>query len=195
VAQASHATMIDLELRGRCDFQFLRPIQIDASGNINASLIGTLQEPRFRFHGLGLGDAIGVVGRICLYVTEHTPRVFTPTLAFRTGLGHGRGAEIRKAVGLGGRGPAAVVTPLGVLDFDTPDRTARLRATFPGVTPEQVQEQTGFELRLDDAVPFDPPSERELTALAEIDPHRMRRMEFREWRGEVQAKLSERRVA
>jgi glutaconate CoA-transferase subunit B len=195
VASVSHATMIELELRGRCDFHFLRPIQIDRFGNINGSLIGTREQPRARFGGLGLGDVIGLVGRVCLYVTEHSPRVFPEELHFRTGLGHGEGARIREAIGLPGGGPVAVVTPLCVIDFDTPERTARLRSVFGGTTVDEVRERMGFELDVSTVAEHAPPTAEELALLEQIDPLRARRLEFREWRAETRARLAEGRLS
>ena len=39
-----------------------------------------------------------------------------------------------------------VVSNLGVFDFETPDRTMRLRSVHPGVTVDEVVAATGFEL-------------------------------------------------
>ena len=41
-----------------------------------------------------------------------------------------------------------VVTDLGILGFDETGRM-RVEALHPGVTPEQAQENTGFELLID----------------------------------------------
>ncbi len=49
-----------------------------------------------------------------------------------------------------------VVTNLAVLDFATPDHRMRLRSVHPGVTADEVQAATGFEL----VVPEDVPSTR-----------------------------------
>jgi acyl CoA:acetate/3-ketoacid CoA transferase beta subunit len=47
------------------------------------------------------------------------------------------------------KGTSAVITPLAVLDFETPDRRMRLRSIHPGQTVESVQAATGFELVVD----------------------------------------------
>ena len=51
-----------------------------------------------------------------------------------------------------------VISNLGVFDFETPDRTMRVRSLHPGVTIDEVAEATGFELlaphnRARDALP------------------------------------------
>ena len=46
-----------------------------------------------------------------------------------------------------------VVTPLAIMDFNTPDRRMRLRSVHPGHSVEEVQAQTGFTLAVDGTVP------------------------------------------
>jgi len=185
------AQIVDFELRGGGDFQFLRPAQIDRFGNVNTSLVGTLERPRYRFHGIAVADAMTIVDRVCLYVTEHTQRVFAEKLAYITGLGHPGGDAWRRDLDVPGGGPSVVVTPLAILDFDGPDRTMRLREVMAGVTVADVVANTGFELALaDDVVEVLPPTHQELTTLRRLDPLATRRLEFREWRDEARARLA-----
>jgi glutaconate CoA-transferase, subunit B len=187
----NQAQIMDFELRGGCDLQFLRPAQIDARGNVNVSLIGTLDRPLRRFHGIAVADAMTVVGRICLYVTEHTPRVFVERLDYLTGVGHAEADAWRVALGVPGGGPSLVVTPLGLMDFEGPARTMRLRALMPGVSAGDVRAATGFALELaEDLAEIEPPSGEELEALRRVDPLATRRLEFREWRAAAQERLA-----
>ena len=66
-------------------------------------------------------------------------------------------------------------TPLGVFDFvaDSPEtKTMRVVSLHPGVTMEEVQDKTGFDLIIPDNIPETAaPSELELTLIRdEIDP-------------------------
>lgn len=191
-ALISHQDILNHTLRGKTGFQFLRPIQIDRHGNVNVSVIGAIDAPRYRFHGIAVADAMVLVQRVCLYVTEHLPRVFPERLSFRTGTGHADGDRWRSRVGAPGGGPQTVITPLCVLDFETPDHTARLRSVHPGASVAQVVEQTGFKLVVPDEVPESaPPEDEELRILREIvDPLETRKMEFRQWRAEIQRRLA-----
>ena len=65
-----------------------------------------------------------------------------------------------------------VVSNLGVFDVGTPDGSMRLVSVHPGVTVEQVVENTAFELAVPSAVPETRlPSDEELSLIREsIDP-------------------------
>lgn len=193
----THYDILSWTLRGNCDFQFLRPIQIDRFGSVNVSVIGDPARPKYRFHGIAVADAMVLVRRVGLYVTEHDPRVFVDQLAFRTGTGHIEADAWRERVGAPGAGPVSVTTPLCVLDFDTPDRGARLRSLHPGVTVDEVVDATGFEIAIPDKVPESvPPSAEELRVLREVvDPLGTRKTEFKEWRADANARLAAARVA
>ena len=94
----------------------------------------------------------------------------------------GRRHRVRRRVRPGRRSSASasgrfheiryVVTNLAVLDFATPDHRLRLRSVHPGVTPDEVQDATGFDLVVPDDVPqsrLPTPDELELIATV-IDP-------------------------
>lgn len=194
-ALVMHHDILSFTLRGNCDFQFLRPIQIDQYGSVNVSVIGKPgAPPRYRFHGIAVADAMVLVKRVGLYVTEHDPRVFPAELTFRTGTGHVDEDAWRTTVGAPGTGPASVVTPLCVIDFESADRRARLRTVHPGVSVDQVQEATGFELAVTGDVPeSEPPSDEELHVLRDVvDRAGTRKMEFKEMRAEVARNLETR---
>ena len=46
-----------------------------------------------------------------------------------------------------------VISNLAVYDFETPDKRMRLQSIHPGVTVDQVVENTGFELVIEGDVP------------------------------------------
>jgi acyl CoA:acetate/3-ketoacid CoA transferase beta subunit len=189
-AHMSQAEIVNFSLRGNSLFQFLRPLQIDPFGNVNVSRVDRDGKPPLRFQGIAVGDAINAIRRICLYTPEHTPRVFAEQLAFRTGSGWDAGREWRADDGLPPGGPVAVVTPLAVLDFGAEQKRLRTRSLHPGVSLEQVQSQTGFEIEpAPEMKETPPPTDEELTALQRVDPEGIRRLEFAATRPEVLAAL------
>jgi hypothetical protein len=104
-------------------------------------------------------------------VPNHTPAVLCAAVDTVCGVGYDRAAAL---------GPVAarfheirrVVTNLAVLDFETADHRLRVRSVHPGVTVDEVQAATGFELVVPDDVPesrLPTPDELELIATV-IDP-------------------------
>lgn len=185
-AHMSQNEIVNFSLRGNSTFQFLRPLQIDPHGNLNVSKLVREGKPDLRFHGIAIGDALNAVGRVCFYVTRHTPTTFVEVLPFRTATGHDDGSRWREGTGLPeDAGPVAAITPMAVLDFDA-NRRLQLRSFHRGFSVEEVQAQTGFELGVaPDCGETPMPTDEELTALEQVDPEGVRRLEFPETRGEV----------
>lgn len=154
---------------------FVGALQIDRFGNSN--LIGLGPDPRrLRLRGPG---AIATttnashVRRFYLFVNEHSPRVFVPGCDFVSTVGWGAGgADARRRLGLPGGGPRYCITPLAVLDFEETSKRMRLHSTHPGVTAEEVQARTGFELLVPERVPVTTlPTDEELDVLRRrVDP-------------------------
>ena len=60
------------------------------------------------------------------------------------------------------------------LGFDEASRRMKVLALHPGVTIEEVQDNTGFRLLVADALETtEPPSERELAVLRHLDPDKL----------------------
>ena len=57
------------------------------------------------------------------------------------------------------KGPRAVVTELGIMRFDDETKRMYLAEYFPGVTIEQIVENTGFEIDVSRAVEAKAPEE------------------------------------
>ncbi len=159
-----------------------RGAQMDRYGNVNNTVIGPYANPKVRLPGGGgMADLGAMIPRIYLWSTTHDPRTFVDKLDFRSGLGWGDGGDHRERLGLQG-GPQLCVTNMCVFDFHPESHAMRLRSVHDGVTPDQVQEATGFEVLLPDGeVPVTPePAEEQVRILREeVDPTSMRLREFR----------------
>lgn len=156
--------------------------QLDRYGNANNSVIGSdYHAPKVRLPGTaGLGD-MGSIGKLLYYWNpNHSPRSLVEKVDFISAAGYLGGGDERERLGLSG-GPQAVVTNLAVLDFEPESKRMRLKSIHPGVTVEQVQEATGFELVVPDVVPTTPAPTAEQVRLIRdvIDPDGMRKREFR----------------
>jgi glutaconate CoA-transferase subunit B len=67
-----------------------------------------------------------------------------------------------------------VVTDLGIFGFEERSKQMELQALHPGVTADEVQANTGFELLLAaDLAITERPTQDELAALRHLDPERL----------------------
>jgi glutaconate CoA-transferase, subunit B len=147
-------------------------LQIDKFGNSN--LIGVGKDyKRLQFRGPGAVGTLTMAhyaDRYYLFVQSHDKRIFVEECDFisTVGWGQGGGADGRKRLGIPGNGPVYCVTPLCIFDFDESSKRMRLKSVHPGVSVEQVVENTGFEVIIPREVPMTPaPTTEELKVLRE----------------------------
>jgi glutaconate CoA-transferase subunit B len=151
---------------GRIDVGFLSAAQIDRYANLNSTVIGDYAAPKVRLPGGGGAPEIAASCRETLVMLEHAPRAFVERLDFVTTVGYGDGPGARERHGLTGRGVAAVITDLCVLEPDPATCELTLTLLHPGVTVERAREATGWPLRVAERVAMgEPPSPAELGAL------------------------------
>jgi glutaconate CoA-transferase subunit B len=157
--------------RGNIDVGFLGGAQIDRFGNINATVIGSYDHPKVRLPGSGGSMEIAAWANRCYIITPHQKRRLPEKVDFRTSAGFLSGRAQRQAANLRGAGPQAVVTDLGILEPDSSGELV-LTALHPGKTVEQVQENTGWPVRLAEPLrATEPPTDEELRILRQdLDP-------------------------
>lgn len=165
---------------GRVDVFFYGGLQVDRYGNVNLSLVGDPAKPKLRGPGAVALPIIGSARRGIIFVTDHSPRTFVEKVSFITAPGFLDGPESWSKAKAEGHilsdGPALVVTPLAVMDFEESSRRMRLVSVHSNVTVEQVRAATGFELIIPDEVPTTPPPNPvELRLLREMDEERLLR--------------------
>ena len=153
---------------------FLGAAQIDAYGNINTTCLGDYHRPRVRFPGSGGAcDAMSQAFAVILFM-QHDKQRFVEKLDYLTSPGWLSGGDSREKAGFQRGGPRAVVTNLGVMKFDETTRRMYLHQLYPGVSAQEVADNTGFEMDLTRASQAEPPSEAELKSLREdVDPQRL----------------------
>ncbi|MBU7046284.1 MAG: 3-oxoacid CoA-transferase, partial [Theionarchaea archaeon] len=155
---------------------FVGGAQIDPYGNLNSTIIGDHDKPKVRFPGSGGANDIGSLVWRTIAIMKHDARRFIEKVDFITTPGYLTGPGARERAGLPpGTGPYRVVTDLALMGFDDSTKRMKLLALNPGVTLEQVKENTGFELIMPDEVDKnEPPTEEELRILREeIDPTKL----------------------
>ena len=151
----------------RIDVGFLGAAQIDKFGNINTTLIGgTYDEPRVRLPGAGGAPEIATAAKEVLIILKQSKRTFVEKLDFVTSSrsfdernGNGR-------LGVRKRGPATVITDLGIMVSDPVTGELVLTTLHPGVAVEQVEAATGWQLKVAPKLETTPkPTASELAAL------------------------------
>ncbi|WP_328892702.1 CoA-transferase subunit beta [Streptomyces sp. NBC_00236] len=149
--------------------------QIDRHGNQNISCIGDWARPARQLLGVRGAPVNTLNNPTSYWVPKHSARVFVERVDMVSGVGYDRAAAAGPSATRFHRIPE-VVSNLGVFDFETPDRTMRLRSLHPGVSLEQVTGATGFALTVPDDVPFTrEPTAAELRLIREvIDPKGLR---------------------
>jgi len=165
--------------RSLVGFQIVAPAQIDQYGNMNNNVIGEHARPKVRFPGSVGMPEIGVFHqKVLIYEPQHTPRVLVEKVDFISGLGQGFGGlKGRREKGITGGGPIIVVTNLAVMDFQEETGLMRVRSLHPGVSLDDVQNSTGFDLITPGDVPETQPPTREQIDLIRnvIDPQDRRK--------------------
>ena len=153
--------------------------QIDRFGNQNFACIGPYEKPKAQLLGMRGAPGNTLSHTTSYWIPTHTLNVFVEKVDVVSGVGYDRAAAL---------GPQAsrfheirrVVTNLGVLDFGTPDHSMRLASVHPGVSVDELVEQTGFALTIPKEVPETrAPTSRELQIIHEvIDPEHLAEKEL-----------------
>jgi glutaconate CoA-transferase, subunit B len=155
---------------GRITVGFLSGAQIDRFANLNSTVIGDYQKPKVRLPGSGGAPEIASGCDRIMIIMRQNPRAFVRQLDFLTTLGHGPTGRERRELGLKTAGPTRVITDLCILVPDEESKELVVTSLHPGVTRQQVRENTGWEIRFaEDLGETEPPSALELEALRELN--------------------------
>ncbi len=147
--------------------------QIDQFGNLNSSFIGNPAAPKTRLPGTGGGNDISSLTNM-IVAMKHEKRRFVEHVDFITSPGFIRGRNTRVERGLLAGGVYRVITELAVFGFDVETRRIKVLGLNPGVTREEVQDNTGFDLTFDGNLSAtEPPTSQELATLRMLDPERL----------------------
>ncbi|HNZ01391.1 MAG TPA: CoA-transferase [Anaerolineaceae bacterium] len=163
---------LDMFVKGKVDVGFVSGPQIDQYGNINITVIGDYKKPKVRLVGcLALPEHLAFARR-AFVITDHNARTFVENVHFVTGVGWQANGKSREEYNLPGGGPVYVFTDLGVFDFNGEGHRMQALTLHPGVTPDMVQEKTGFPVIIPPNVPTSIlPTEEEIELIrTKIDP-------------------------
>lgn len=171
-------TIFDLIASGRRHV-LMGASQLDAHGNQNISCIGTFDAPTVQLLGARGAPGNTVNHATSYWVPAHSPKVFVEQVDVVCGVGTDRAAAEPEAARY--HDLRAVVTDLGVLDFEGPGGTLRLVSVHPGVAVDDVRVATGFDLHVAaDVAETREPTPDELDLLTRLDPDDRRHREVPE---------------
>ncbi len=158
IAAAGLCEIVETAQRGFIEFGFLGGAQIDPYGNLNSTVIGDYEHPKVRLPGSGGGNDVGSHCWRTIAIMRHDKRRFIEKVDFVTTPGYLTGPGAREDAGLPpGTGPYRVVTNLALLGYHPDNKRMLLLATQPGISVEQVLDNTGFQLLVADHVEENPP--------------------------------------
>ncbi|WP_280300084.1 CoA-transferase subunit beta [Nocardia abscessus] len=151
--------------------------QIDRFGNQNLSAFGSLRQPTRQMFGSRGAPGNTINHATSYWVARHTKRVFTDKVDIVCGVGYDKVDQADPAYRF--HHLHRVVTNLGVFDFEGPGHTMRARSLHPGVTADEVAENTSFEIAgLAEAGETRQPTAEELRLIREVlDPKKIRETE------------------
>jgi len=160
--------------RGLIAGGFLGGAQIDPYGNLNSTSIGSYFSPETRLSGSGGANGIATYCDTFI-IMKHEKRRFAEKIDYVTSIGWGDGPGGRSKAGLDpSKGPRAVVTEMGVMRFDGKSKRMYIAEYFPGRSPQEIQNSTGFFIDGSRAFESEPPSADVLDVLLnQVDPMRL----------------------
>src|SRR3954462_6548244 len=132
---------------GRVTVGFLGGAQVDRYGNLNSTVVGPYRRPKVRLPGSGGATEIATHCQRIYIVIPHGVRTFVGKLDFVTSMGHGPTGAERRALGVRTEGPVLIVTDLCTMRPADDTREFEVASLHPGVTREQVRDQTGWPIR------------------------------------------------
>ena len=174
-------------LRGYCTVGMLGGAECDMYGNLNSTIIGgywpagvseTGKGPEVRFAGSGGANNIASFADKILVVMVQEARRFPERVEYLTSVAGQRGprekGESRWDYGLERGGELVVISDLCIMRNNPQTGILELDAVFPGVSVEDVVNNTGWKLDTSKARVLEPPNEDELKALRMlVDPSRI----------------------
>jgi glutaconate CoA-transferase subunit B len=155
---------------GRITVGFLGGAQIDKYANLNTTVVGPYDKPKVRLPGGGGAPEIATSCGEIFIIMSQTRRGFVETLDFITSLGYGEGGDHRARLGVTTKGPTKLITDLCIMEPDPKTKEMTVVSIHPGVTREQIQENTGWVVKYADKVTETPaPTGTELKVLRELN--------------------------
>lgn len=177
---APYARTFDILWTGK-RHAMVAPTMIDRFGQTNISVLGDHAKPKTAWLGARGFPGNKIHHPNSFFFPVHNTRSFVSgevDFVCSPGYNPARWPSGKKPPFLDLR---LIVTNLAVMDFGGPENAIRVVSLHPGVTFEQVQDNTGFALVRPDSIPVTPaPTDAQLTLIRErLDPNGVRKAIFK----------------
>lgn len=171
--------------RGFCTFGVLGCAECDKYANLNSTCVGEYtcaaysengRGPKKRLIGSGGATDIAAYADKMIINTEHERRRFPDKVSYLTTVAGMRGpdGESRYARGLYRGGEVVVITDLCIMRPDPETGILYVTDIYEGVDPQQIQDNTGWDIDLSRAKVYPKPTYEELKQLRlYVDPNRL----------------------
>ena len=157
---------------GLIDVGFLGGAQVDRFGNINSTVIGNYSKPKIRLPGSGGACEIAIHAKKIIIIIKQNKRTFPPEIDFVTSPGFINQDNKRIKYNMPGRGPALVITDLGVYRFSDSTHEMILSEIHPGISIEDIKSNISWDVKISsNLIRTKSPTKKELQIIREeLDP-------------------------
>ncbi len=131
---------------GHVDVGFLGALQCDQFGNLNSTLVRKPDGSIRHFTGSGGAADIANLSRNVFIILKHEPRKVSAAVDYLTSVGAYKGGHTREEKGIPPAEGVTVFTNLCIMKTGAESGRLELQSLHPGVTLEQLRENTGFDL-------------------------------------------------
>ena len=176
----TYERVFDIIARGK-RHAMVTPVQVDRFGQMNISLVGDYDRPKTALLGVRGYPGNTILNSNSMFVPSHDTRTFVEGEVDMVG-----GIGYNPDRWPGGKKPPfldlrRIVSNLAVMDFGGDDHGIRVISLHPGVSFEEVQDNTGFALqRIEGLDETTAPTSEQLAVLAQLDPHNLRATVFKD---------------
>ena len=174
----TYERVFDLIYKGR-RHAMVTPVQVDRFGQMNISVIGDYRKPKTALLGVRGYPGNTISNANSMFLPNHGKRAFVAgEVDMVGGIGYNParwpGGKRKKKPGF--LDLRRIVTNLAVMDFQGPNHAIRVRSLHPGVSFDEVQDNTGFELAAAEGLSTTrAPTDEQLKLIRErLDPHDLR---------------------
>jgi len=160
---------------GLIDVGFLGGAQVDRFGNINSTVIGNYEKPKVKLPGSGGACEIAIHAKKIIIILKQNKRTFPKKIDFITSPGFINQTNQRLKYDMPGKGPALVITDLGVYSFSDLTHKMILSEIHPGISIEDIKANIGWDIKFSsNLVKTKSPTKEELRIIREeLDPNRI----------------------